>query len=136
MTQAEIVALIQKVHEQYAVLFAQALTISFAVIVATYYFLHRTTAKFRVVVMATYLVGMLAVVGQMLQQANLKRLGLNTLAVLPGGERAGLPQGVIDLQGSWLFRATAVLQNASLWLLVGIVAYMLFWWRPTGGPRD
>ena len=78
MTQAEIVALIQNVHEQYAVLFAQALTVSFAVIVATYYFLHRTSARFRVAVLFTYLVGMLA----------------------------------------------------------GIVAYMLFWWRPAGGTAD
>jgi hypothetical protein len=136
MTQAEIVALIQNVHEQYAVLFAQALTVSFAVIVATYYFLHRTSARFRVAVLFTYLVGMLAVSGQMLQQANLKRLAVGTLEALPVSERAGVAQGVLDLQGSWLFRGTGVLQNASLWMLVGIVAYMLFWWRPAGGTAD
>ncbi len=133
MTQAEIVTLIQNVHEQYAALFAQALTVSFAVIVATYYFLHRTSARFRVAVLFTYLVGMLSVTGQMLQQANLKRLALRTLEALPGGDRSGVAQGIVDLQGSWLFRGTGVLQNASLWMLVGIVAYMLFWWRPVGG---
>ena len=59
MIQAEIVTLIQNVQGQYAVLFAQALTVSFAVIVATYYLLHRTSVRFRVAVLFTYLVGML-----------------------------------------------------------------------------
>ena len=136
MSQAEIFAIIQTVNAQYAVLFAQVLTVNFAVIVATYYFVHRTAVRFRVAFLAVYLVGMLAVVGQMLQQSNIKRQALGALAAIPAGERALVSQGILDLQGSWLFRASALLQNASLWLLVAVIAYMLFRWRPAAHGAD
>jgi hypothetical protein len=132
----EILTVIQSVQAQYAVLFAQALTINFAVIVATYYFLHRTPWGFRAAVFMAYLVGMLAVVGQMLQQANFKRLALRALASLPADQRIGMPQGLLDLHGGWLFRGTALLQNASLWLLVVVVAYMLLRWQPQDDGRE
>ncbi len=52
--------------------------------------------------------------------ANLKCLALRALESLPADRRAGIPQGLLDLQGAWLFRGTALLPIASLWLLVAV----------------
>ncbi len=99
MSQAEIFSLVQQVQDQYGSLFAQLITINFAMIVAIWYFLHRTQFRFRIATFVFFLVGMLTLVGLMLQQANIKGLA-----------RRALEQNRPDLRSS-------------------VVAYMLFHWR-------
>lgn len=134
MSQTELFALIQQVHEQYSVLFAQVITINFAMIVAIFYFLHRTALGFRIAAFAFYLTGMLTLIGLMLHEANVKALALSALGTIPQAARSPVIDGYLALQADWLFRATGWFQNASLWALIAVVAYLLFWWRsPKGG---
>jgi hypothetical protein len=48
MGETELIGVIRDVNAQYAVLFSQIITINFGMIVAIYYFLHRSTLLFRI----------------------------------------------------------------------------------------
>jgi hypothetical protein len=133
MSQAELFALVQQVHEQYGALFAQVITINFAMIIAIFYFLHRARLGFRIAAFIFYLVGMLTLTGMMLHEANVKGIALAAMAVIPAAEQTPVVQSYLALQRGWLFRAIGFFQNAALWALVGVIAYMLFWWR---NPHD
>lgn len=127
MGETELIGLIRDVNAQYATLFGQIITINFAMIVAIYYFLHRAGLLFRAAAFGFYAVGMLALIGLMLEQANYKAQALNALSALPTRSRIG--DSVIAIQQSWLSEATNFFLNASLWVLFAAVAYLLFWWR-------
>jgi hypothetical protein len=135
MSEAEIFALVQQVHEQYAALFAQVITINFAMIVAIFYFLHRARTGFRIAAFLFYLIGMLTLTGMMLHAANIKGIALAAMASIPAP--SPVVRGYLALQGGWLFRAISFFQNMSLWAMGGVIAYMLFWWRnPHAGTHD
>ena len=127
MGETELIGLIRDVNAQYATLFGEIITINFAMIVAIYYFLHRAGMLFRVAAFGFYAIGMLALIGLMLEQANYKMQALNALAALPQRSRIG--DSVIAIHQSWLSGVTSFFLNASLWVLFAAVAYLLFWWR-------
>lgn len=129
MTQAELFNLVQQVHDQYGAYFAQVITINFAMIVAIFYFLHRVQIGFRLAAYGFYLTGMLTLSGLMLHAANVKALALSAMTAIPVAQRSPVVAGYLQLQDGWLFSATRLLQNVSLWALVLVVTYMLFRWR-------
>ena len=134
MGETELIGMIRDVNAQYAVLFGQIITINFAMIVAIYYFLHRSALLFRIAAFAFYAIGMLALIGLMLEQANYKNQALIALRALPAGQRSALTDSLLALNQSWLAQATSFFLNASLWVLFAVVAYLLFWWR--GDPQQ
>ena len=136
MSQSELFGLIMKVQEQYGALFAQIITINFAMIVAIYYFLRNAGFRLRFAAFIFYLVGMLTLVGMMLQQANFKSLAIRELRGIPADQRSSVVDGFLALQNAWLFRAASFLQNLSLWLLIAVVGYLLFWWDRKQAPQD
>jgi hypothetical protein len=129
MTEADFIAMIRDVNAQYATLFAQVITINFAMIVAIFYFLHRASLKLKLASFVFYAVGMVTLLGLMLQQANFKSLALQGLESLPEGERSIVGIGIIALNNDWLFTASRFFLNASIWVLFAVIAYLLFWWR-------
>src|SRR5437763_6567499 len=133
MGESELIGIIRDVHAQYAVLFGQVITINFAMIVATYYFLHRSPLLFRIAAFGFYAVGMLALVGLLLQQGNYKFEALGALAAVAPEHRSQMASSVLALNQSWLAKATSLFLNTSLWVLVLAIAYLLFRWK---GDRD
>jgi hypothetical protein len=133
MGETELIGIIRDVNAQYAVLFGQIITINFAMIVAIYYFLHRAPLLFRVAAFGFYAIGMLALIGLMLEQSNVKAEALTALAALPPAQSSQMSGSILDLHRSWLSQATSFFLNASLWVLFAVVAYLLFWWR--GDPQ-
>jgi hypothetical protein len=129
MGETELIGIIRDVNAQYAVLFGQIITINFAMIVAIYYFLHRSALLFRIAAFGFYAIGMLALVGLMLEQANFKAQALKALAALPPGRHSPVSDTIVALHHEWLFRATGFFLNASLWVLFAAIAFLLFWWR-------
>jgi hypothetical protein len=132
MSQAELFAIVQGVHEQYATLFAQVISINFAMIVAIYYFLRRTRLGFRLAAYGFYLVGMVTLLGMMLHEANVKSLALTSMTAVPASARDPLIAGYLAMQDGWLFRAISAFQNIAFWVLAIVVAFMLFGWRDDG----
>ncbi|MFL6725244.1 MAG: hypothetical protein ACJ8FS_01870 [Sphingomicrobium sp.] len=129
MGESELIGIIRDVHAQYAVLFGQIITINFAMIVAIYYFLHRSPLLFRIAAFAFYAIGMLALIGLMLEQANYKDRALIALAALPPERRSPFAASILAFHQSWLSHATSFFLNTSLWVLFAVVAFLLFWWR-------
>jgi hypothetical protein len=129
MSEAELIAIIRDVNAQYAALFGQVITINFAMIVAIFYFLNRTSLKLKLASFLFYTIGMLTLIGLMLQQANMKRLALQALEALPETQRGAVGSGLLAINDDWLFVASRVFLNGSLWVLFAVIAYLLFWWR-------
>ncbi len=129
MGESELIGVIRDVNAQYAVLFGQVITINFAMIVAIYYFLHRSPLLFRIAAFGFYAIGMLALVGLLLQQGNYKFEALGALAAIPAEHRSQMADSVLALNGSWLIKATSVFLNVSLWVLFAGIFYLLFGWR-------
>jgi len=129
MGETELIGMVRDVNAQYSVLFGQIITINFAMIVAIYYFLHRSGLLFRVAAFGFYAIGMLTLIGLMIEQANYKNQALLALQALPAAKRSPLTDSLLAVHQSWVFQATSFFLNASLWVLFAVVAYLLFWWR-------
>lgn len=129
MSETELIGIIRDVNAQYATLFGEIITINFAMIVAIYYFLHRAPLLFRIAAFIFYTIGMLALVGLLLEQGNYKIEALAALASLPPASRSAIGDSILVLNASSLARTTALFLNAGLWVLYAVVAYLLFLWR-------
>ena len=129
MGETDLIGMMRDVNAQYAVLFGQIITINFAMIVAIYYFLHRSPLLFRIAAFAFYAIGMLALIGLMLEQSNYKNQALIALRALPPASRSPVTESLLAVNQSWLAQATSFFLNVSLWVLFVVVAYLLFWWR-------
>ncbi len=127
MSEADLLEVVRASNVQISALYAQLISINFAMVVAIYYFLNRSQLTMKLLSFLIYLVGALMFIGLMLEEANLKRVALNSLAGLPDPSPA--TAGMLALQGSWLFQATAIFQNLGLWTLLASVAFLLFFWR-------
>src|ERR1700755_1535389 len=91
--------------------FTQMVTITFAMIVAVYYFLHQADLLTRIVAFVAYLVGMLIFWGEMLIESNLKGA---TLAALKALQNTGpVAQNYIAVNASWLGITTSIVFSAA-----------------------
>lgn len=133
MGETELIGMIRDVNAQYAVLFAQIITINFAMIVAIYYFLHRSTLLFRIASFGFYAIGMLALIGLLLEQSNYKNQAIIALRALPAAKRSPVSASLLAINDSWLAKGTSFFLNASIWVLFAVIAFLLFWWR--GDPQ-
>ena len=129
MNEVELVGIIRDVNAQYALLFAQVITINFAMVVAIYYFLHRARLQLKLAAFACYAIGMLALIGLMFQQANFKMLAVNALEALPPDRLSNLSRGFLVMRQNLLFTGTAIFLNTSLWVLFAVIAWLLFRWK-------
>lgn len=138
MGEVELLQILRETNAAIAGHYAQVISITFAMVVAIFYFLNRSGMALKVLAFVVYLVGMFMFIGLMLEESNFKQVALDQLAALPRASLSGYADGVLQLQRSWLFTATSVLLNAGLWLMIGANAWMLFVWRrpdhaPTAG---
>ena len=107
--------------------FTQMVTITFAMIVAVYYFLHQADLLTRIVAFAAYLVGMLIFWGEMLIESNLKGAALAALKALPNV--GPVAQNYVAVNASWLGITTSIVFSAAFWVLWGGIFYLVFFWR-------
>ena len=114
--------------------FTQMITINFAMIVAIYYFLNQANLPMKILAFIAYLIGMALFFGVMLFETNIKVTVLDLMREVP--HPAILTQRYIELQGSWLGIATAVVLNSAIWILVLGVFYLLFFWKKSPEERD
>jgi hypothetical protein len=133
MGEGELLGIIRDSNVQYASLFGQMITINFAMIVAIYYFLHRASLRLKLAAFLFYLMGMLSLIGLILTQANIKSYAILALEELPPGHLSRVGASYLAFRTSWLADATATFMNISMWVMVAVIAYLLFCWR---GDRD
>src|ERR1700742_4218248 len=124
MTQLDLLDLARSTTANEISLFTQVITITFAMVVGIYYFLHQARTAMKVFAYAAYLVGMLLFLGEMLLETNLKLQLLASMGALPH------PDPVIvrylALNSTWLSTATRILFNGSFWLMAFGIGYLTF----------
>lgn len=130
----DLLALIRSCDQQIAALFEEMITINFAMIVAIYYFLNRARLTLKAFAFLFYAVGMLAIYGMMLREANIKQVVITQIDAMSQAQRGVLLEGYYELSHSWLFQGTSLFINAAHYFLWISVIYLLFLWkRPTAG---
>lgn len=127
MSEADLLEMARASSVQISALYAQLISMNFAMVVAIFYFLNRSRLTMKLLGFLIYLVGSLIFIGLMLEEANLKRVALGALAALPDPSPA--TQGLLALQAGWLFQATALFENLGLWTLIAAIAFLLFVWK-------
>ena len=109
--------------------FAQVITITFAMVVAIYYFLHQAGIRMKIFAFAIYTCGMLAYLGMMLLESQVGLGAQKVLRALPQGEQILPTQNYLGIRASWVGTTADVLLNLVYWVLWLGTAYLLFFWR-------
>jgi hypothetical protein len=133
MTEIDLLTLARATTQNELSYFAQMITISFAMVVAVYYFLHQAGWTMKLFAFGAYLVGMLLFFGQMLMETNLKPAINAQLAALP--HRGAVTERYLGLQGTWLVTMNSAVFTGAVWLLCAGVFYLVFFWKPVGEQR-
>jgi hypothetical protein len=107
--------------------FAQMITISFAMVVAIYYFLNQAKLPFKVFAYLAYFVGMGPFFSQMLFETNVKVGILQQLQTLP--HPSAVTVRYLALYDSWLGMVTRIFMNGAIWILSLGIFYLLFFWK-------
>jgi len=133
MSELDLLNLARSATQNEVTWFTQIITINFAMIVAIYYFLNQAKIALKVFSFLAYLVGSLIFVGEMLIEGNVKFMAFAALKELPS---LTLPtKQYIGVNENWLGHITVFVFNASVWVLVLGVFYLLFFWKKSEHER-
>lgn len=127
MTELDLLNLARAATQDEVTWFTQMITISFAMVVAVYYFLHQAGLLTRIVAFVAYLVGMLIFWGEMLIESNLKFAAMAALKALP--DVNPVTQNYIGVGSGWLGITVGIVFSASFWVLWGGIFYLVFFWK-------
>ncbi|HEX3810625.1 MAG TPA: hypothetical protein VHW02_13105 [Rhizomicrobium sp.] len=108
-------------------LFTQIVTISFAMIIAIYYFLHQAKMPMKVFAFVAYAAGMFLFYFEMLLETNVKFVLMDSLAALT--TKSAVTQEYIGIARSWVGVTTALLLTGSFWILLIGNFFLLFFWK-------
>ncbi|MFT3729075.1 MAG: hypothetical protein QM759_14725 [Terricaulis sp.] len=133
MSEHDLIDVIRGANVQIGVLYGQLISISFAMVVAIYYFLNQSRWPIKLLSFAMYLVGVGIFLGLMLVETNEKAAARIALEALP--TKSQFTDILLQMQHSWVFTAASVLLNAGIWLLLASVGFLLFFWRRAGAAR-
>jgi hypothetical protein len=113
--------------------FAQVITITFAMVVAIYYFLHQAGIRMKVFAFILYTIGVLTYLGMMLIESGLATGAMAALRAIPVAQRSRPTLMYLGVRESWVGITSAVLLNLVYWVLWLGTGYLLFFWKK---PRD
>jgi hypothetical protein len=130
MTELDLLNLARAATQDEVTWFTQMITISFAMVVAVYYFLHQADLRTRIAAFAAYIVGMLIFWGEMLIESNLKYATMAALKAMP--HLGPVSQEYVGVNSSWLGNTVGIVFSASFWVLWGSIFYLVFFWKKTG----
>lgn len=111
-TQLELLNLAQSCGQTISSYFAQVITITFAMVVATYYFLHQAGIRMKIFAFAIYTCGMLLYLGLMLVASDVGIGTLMALRAIPEAAQELPTQVYLGVRSSWV----GITSNAcSIW---------------------
>ena len=119
--------------------FAQVITITFAMVVAIYYFLHQAGIRMKILAFAIYTCGMLAYLGMMLLESGVAFGTQQALRAIPQTAQSLPTQYYLGVRSSPVGTISTVLLNLVYWVLWLGIGYLLFFWRKPaaiGPPHD
>jgi hypothetical protein len=109
--------------------FGQVITITFAMVVAIYYFLHRAGWRMKVFAFAIYTCGMLTFFGMMIMESSVAIGAQRALRAIPEAARSLPTAQFLGVRASWVGTASSALLNLLFLVLWIGTAYLLFFWR-------
>jgi hypothetical protein len=109
--------------------FAQVITITFAMVVAIYYFLHQAGIRMRVFAFAIYTCGMLTYLGMMLLESGVLTGTIKSLKAIPLAARTLPTQYYLGVRASPVGTISQLLLNLVFWVLWLGTGYLLFFWK-------
>ena len=109
--------------------FAQIITITFAMVVAIYYFLHRAGLRMKAFAFSIYTCGMLTFFGMMLMESNVGVGAQQAMRAIPEATRSLPTAQFLGIRASWVGTFSIVLLNLLFLVLWIGTAYLLFFWR-------
>jgi hypothetical protein len=109
--------------------FAQVITITFAMVVAIYYFLHQAGIRMRVFAFTLYTFGILTYLGMMLMESSVGLGAMAALRAIPVAQRSRPTLMYLGVRDSWLGITSSVLLNLLYWILWIGTGYLLFFWK-------
>ncbi len=108
---------------------AQVITITFAMVVAIYYFLHQAGPGMKIFAFILYTCGMLTYLGMMILESNVLSGAQQALRAIPVAEQLLPTQQYLGVRASWVGLSSALLFNLVYWILWLGAVYLLFFWR-------
>jgi len=129
MSQLDLLNLARSCGQSIASDFAQAITITFAMVVAIYYFLHQAGIRMRVFAFIIYTCGMLTYYGMMVLESGLALGVLNALHALPRASLEAPTREYLGVRDSWVGITTSVLFSLVYCILWMSTSYLLFFWK-------
>ncbi|MEO6871500.1 MAG: hypothetical protein ABI233_04685 [Chthoniobacterales bacterium] len=132
MTELDLLNLARSVREGSNSEFAQIITITFAMVVAIYYFLHQAGPRMKIFAFVIYTFGMFMYFGLMVEDANFATGVLRALQQIPLASQSPPTQSVLAVKASWVGTTVTVLLNSVYWVLWIGTSYLLFFWKKPG----
>jgi hypothetical protein len=133
MSEGDLLAIGRSATEHLVAWFGQMLTITFAMIVAIYYFLKDARFSLRLFTFLAYTLGMTVLLGVMLVESNIKLGATEALQAMPRDQLSGPALYYLALSHSWMTMVVNLTFNLSVWVLWFGVLYLLFFagkhWR-------
>ena len=109
--------------------FAQVITISFAMVVAIYYFLHQAGLKMKLFAFFLYTCGMFTYLGMMLMESAVAVGAEKALSAIPAAQQSIPTEYFLQIRVSWVGMISSVLINLVFWVLWIGMSVLLFAWR-------
>jgi hypothetical protein len=117
VTESELLQLAQNAFEQVAMLYAQVITINFALAAAVYYFLNEARLPMKIFAAVIYGIGMMLYVSFIGIQAKIWDAVTKALIAMPPESRSLPSQAILAIDDDWLLALTAVFLNGGFWVL-------------------
>jgi hypothetical protein len=133
MTELDLLNLARSMTANEVSLFTQIVTITFAMVVAIYYFLSQAGIAMKIFAFVAYSFGLFLFLGQILIEENIKFVVIATQRALL--HKSDVTQEYLGVTASWLGHLTAFLFNGSIWILWLGVFYLLFFGRRHLSPK-
>jgi|ERR1700749_1210795 len=128
MSEHDLLDIAHQASQAIEVNLAQVLTITFAMVVAIYYFLHQAGLRMKIFVL--YALGMLVYLGSMLAESMLVQGAIKSLDALK--TKSDPTAYYLALNHSWVRIVTMVSLNGAYWILWIGIAYLMFFWKKPG----
>lgn len=133
MSQADLLNLARSCGQSVSSDFAQVITITFAMVVAIYYFLHQAGVRMKIFAFAIYTLGMLTYFGIMALESGVLMGVQKALRAIPRDALEMPTLYYLGVRSSWVGTTSAVLLNLVYWILWLGTGYLLFFWKK---PRE
>ncbi len=129
MSELELLNLARDSGQTTSSYFAQVITITFAMVIAIYYFLHQAGIRMKIFAYILYTFGMFAYFGMMLLQSQIGFGARQALRAIPASAQSLPTLKYLGVEGSPVGVIATTLFNLLFWILWIGVGYFLFFWR-------